>query len=91
MLGDCCARCGFNDRRALQVDHIRGGGAQRVKALGAWGAIDEVLNHSDPVAEFQILCANCNWIKRAERDENRGYDAGPHSEPAMPLFDGLAS
>jgi hypothetical protein len=85
ILGDRCVRCGFTDRRALQVDHIHGGGSIRAKALGAWGALDEVVSHPDPRSAFQMLCANCNWIKRAERNETRsGVAPEPHG--VLPLF-----
>ena len=33
-LGSKCSRCGFNDERALQIDHIHGGGVQESKRIG---------------------------------------------------------
>lgn len=64
-LGGKCSRCGFEDRRALQIDHINGGGKKEIKRGWQWvkKALDE--NNQD----YQILCANCNWIKRHERGE----------------------
>lgn len=61
VLGSKCVRCGFDDIRALQIDHINGGGSQAVKRSGH--------SHYYAVARgetsgFQLLCANCNWIKR---------------------------
>lgn len=35
ILGDSCVRCGFSDKRALQVDHINGGGLQERKDRGS--------------------------------------------------------
>src|SRR5437870_8547480 len=32
-LGSSCVRCGFDDERALQVDHINGGGRQETIRL----------------------------------------------------------
>jgi hypothetical protein len=69
LLGDKCARCGFDDIRALQVDHVHGGGYKEVKAIGPRGVYRRVLFHT---SDYQCLCANCNWIKRAEQREQGG-------------------
>lgn len=76
LLGDECKRCGFHDLRALQVDHINGGGR---KDMG-WGGItywtrvrNEVkaaFDRGERSTKYQLLCANCNWIKRCERREH---------------------
>lgn len=69
MLGLKCARCGFDDPRALQIDHVNGGGRQeqvqnRLGGLSRGKLIlGKILAGSK---EYQLLCANCNWIKRAE-------------------------
>ena len=76
-LGSKCKRCGFSDSRALQVDHINGGGSihrntgnyEGRSANGLWNAIKR--NFFD----FQLLCANCNWIKRVELREYRKYES----------------
>src|SRR5208337_653991 len=31
LLGNKCVRCGFSDPRALQIDHINGGGCKEIK------------------------------------------------------------
>lgn len=67
LLGHSCTRCGFDDKRALQVDHIAGGGNAEKRKLKGNGMVDRrVLQHPE---DYQILCANCNWIKRAENKE----------------------
>lgn len=68
-LGGVCAVCRFSDHRALQFDHVRGGGtAERVKLKRSQYAIyKQVL--ADVTGKFQLLCANCNWIKRHDNDE----------------------
>lgn len=53
-LGGKCSECGFDDVRALQVDHVNGGGSKD-RALFAGREGNE---------KYQILCANCNWIKK---------------------------
>lgn len=68
ILGSACVRCGFSDPRALQVDHRNGGGAEeRRKVHGSPGVYRRIL--AGHAADYQILCANCNWIKRYEREE----------------------
>ena len=65
-LGGKCKRCGFEDVRALQIDHVNGGGAKEIRRLGATSMYRRVFRHPE---EYQLLCANCNWIKREERGE----------------------
>ena len=67
VLGAKCIRCRFDDPRALQVDHPNGGGRkQRAKFQYVKEYYSYILSHPE---EFDLLCANCNWIKRAERKE----------------------
>ena len=70
ILGGKCVRCGFNDWRALQIDHINGGGNQEIKQIGATGILGKVLRGE--TEDYQLLCANCNWIKRYEEGEASG-------------------
>lgn len=67
LLGGKCKHCGFTDKRALQVDHINGGGMTERRLIGSHGMYRKVLKCSDG---YQLLCANCNWIKRYENNEN---------------------
>jgi hypothetical protein len=67
-LGGKCARCGFSDYRALQIDHVNGGGLEELRAYSWRGYLPKVLEDKDN--NYVCLCANCNWIKRAENDEN---------------------
>lgn len=72
MMGGKCVRCGFADIRALQIDHINGGGSKEHKSIQQFGVQRKILN--DPLlinTEYQLLCANCNWIKRHENKEVR--------------------
>ena len=69
LLGGKCFRCGFSDIRALQIDHVNGGGTKEKKAITTnfmKFILDKILQGS---TEYQILCANCNWIKRDENNE----------------------
>lgn len=69
--GNKCVRCGFEDCRAFQMDHVNGGGSQDVKNFRSkWAYLKHILE--DETGKFQLLCANCNAIKRIEDCEHRG-------------------
>lgn len=65
-LGNKCIRCGFSDWRALQFDHIKGGVGRNRKT--GWAYFKELETQCN-AGELQLLCANCNWIKRFENHE----------------------
>jgi hypothetical protein len=67
ILGDKCAKCGFSDPRALQIDHVNGGGVKERKRISWIGIHRKILNGN--TTDYQLLCANCNWIKRSENSE----------------------
>lgn len=69
LLGNVCENCGFDDYRALQVDHINGGGTKERKKSAAARALFK--NVQENPENYQLLCANCNWIKRFELGEHR--------------------
>jgi hypothetical protein len=66
ILGGKCTRCGFSDRRALCIDHINGGGSKEIRAHGP-GIYKRYLDRN--CTGLQILCANCNMIKKHENKE----------------------
>ena len=64
--GDKCVRCAFRDKRALQLDHIHGGGGKERKNGKANIGEQYALMLADPEtahAKYQLLCANCNILK----------------------------
>ena len=68
--GQFCKKCGFSDYRALQIDHILGGGVKSFKnnwRLRKPKYYFEVISKNPE--QYQVLCANCNWIKRFENNE----------------------
>ena len=70
LLGRECERCGFDDERALQIDHIMGDGSKdRISNHGGTATYYKHVIESGGVG-YQILCANCNSIKRVENEEN---------------------
>jgi hypothetical protein len=72
VLGNECAKCGFSDYRALQIDHVNSDGALERAEFG--GPSQKflkrvLLSFVRGEGRYQLLCANCNWIKRAELGE----------------------
>lgn len=70
VLGDKCVRCGFKDKRALCIDHKNGGGFKELRSgISVVKYYEKVI--ADVGENYQILCHNCNWIKRHENNEVR--------------------
>ena len=68
--GTECVRCGFDDPRALQIDHVNDDGNTERKALGGqsfsgWRFYEWLRKQGYP-KRYQTLCANCNAIKHVE-------------------------
>lgn len=70
-LGNVCTQCGFSDIRALQVDHINGGGRQERQEISNVSKYYSLIIKSVVADEdkYQLLCANCNVIKRIVNKE----------------------
>ena len=69
-LGGKCARCGFSNPAALQIDHVHGNGNAQNRHLGYTTRLRRTLKSVlTGEGNYQLLCANCNWIKRAENGE----------------------
>lgn len=69
-LGGACAHCGYDvPGPALQIDHVNGDGATERKANAGWR---KMLHAAliDEDGRYQLLCANCNQIKRMENGEH---------------------
>lgn len=71
--GKVCSSCGYNkDARALQIDHKSGGGAHEVRSFKGNITMYRVYMKNPELArkKLQVLCANCNMIKRHELKES---------------------
>lgn len=66
-----CTRCGFEDIRALTIDHINGGGNKQRRSDGLLGAnfFKWLICQNYPKG-LQVLCMNCQFIKKVENGEN---------------------
>ena len=67
-----CADCGFDDIRALTIDHINGGGSQHRKRINGYH-IPAWLRKNGYPEGYQVLCMNCQFIKKAEGKEYGKY------------------
>jgi len=71
-MGGKCSKCGFNDYRALQIDHINGDGKKERKFICRDNYYPNVLkSFLAGEKRYQLLCCNCNWIKREVNGEYR--------------------
>jgi hypothetical protein len=73
-LGGKCCKCGFDDKRALQIDHVNSGGCIEQRKYGTGTKYLSMVFSSVYLCEgkYQLLCANCNIIKKYEKNEFRG-------------------
>jgi len=73
LYGNKCNHCGYNeDLRALQVDHIEQAKEDRnAKDRSGEGLYRMIKNGSKNKEDFQLLCANCNFVKRYDNQEHR--------------------
>ena len=71
-LGGKCQQCGYSDYRALQIDHVNGKGSRERRRLYKSSASYKFYKRVklDKKNRYQILCANCNWIKYADAVRN---------------------
>jgi hypothetical protein len=77
-LGGKCTRCGFTDIRALNIDHINDDGAKERIGYNNRMFYDKLLKMTDEelFSRYQVLCANCNSIKRLEKlEQYKEYNA----------------
>jgi len=71
--GAKCIKCGFDNPKALQLDHIGGGGTTERRVVGGNQKMFRmILAGKLNARRYQILCANCNAIKRIENYDEAG-------------------
>ena len=57
-----CVVCGESNLNVLTIDHINGGGGKHLKSIG--GNIYYWLRRNNYPSGYQVLCMNCNWLRR---------------------------
>lgn len=90
LFGSACRRCGNDDRRVLELDHVNGGGtAERLADLRRGIHDRRFIEHvRADLASYQLLCANCHRIKTWEDRERRN---GPVPAGRLPVERAAAS
>lgn len=80
LLGDKCSNSnclipnGCTDIRCLQIDHVNGNGSKEKRRKGGEMYYRIVLKEIKAGSkDYQLLCANCNWIKRYNNREDGGH------------------
>jgi hypothetical protein len=70
-----CLRCGFSDIRALSIDHLDGKGAEHRRKLSGLKRGGRIFyswfKKNNYPSGFQVLCMNCQFIKREENNEGK--------------------
>ncbi len=71
-LGGTCRTCGFAEPDALHVDHVNGDGAEERRSLPNLHPRTLLRLVTESPSRYQLLCGNCNCIKREENGEHCG-------------------
>ena len=74
LLGPGCVRCGNDDVRLLELDHIVPIKRPSRGVSSGDEAWRKVATGAAPAADFQLLCANCHVLKTIE--DRAGFDPG---------------
>jgi hypothetical protein len=69
LLGAKCIKCGFDDPRALTIDHVNGDGHQDRKQFSNTQICQNILQGRVDRSNYQILYENHNRIKQIEEKE----------------------
>lgn len=62
-----CVRCGFDDSRALSIDHINGGGCKHKQQISNGEMYKWLMDNNYP-SGYRTLCMNCQWITKSENN-----------------------
>ena len=63
-----CFLCGFSDIRALQIDHVNGGGTKERRTTNNMTYLKNILASVESgQKDYVVLCANCHQIKHSSR------------------------
>lgn len=78
--------CGFDDIRALTIDHKYGGGSkERKNGLSGRTLYRMIRDNEVNQDNYQVLCCNCQSIKRIVNKEHAcGKKTGEENEPDGP-------
>lgn len=68
-----CEKCGIDDIRLLTIDHINNDGYQERKNKTAYQIYKKIVEMPLSAArkKYQVLCRNCNWLRRYEGEDEK--------------------
>lgn len=72
--GNKCVKCSNSDWRVLQIDHVDGYGYLDRKNYSGSYYTHVLKREKEFPGTYQLLCANCNWIKKYDNNEMRAID-----------------
>ena len=67
IVGGKCIKCNNSDWRVLQIDHVKGGGTKEIQELTIHQRYKRIREYPEL---YQLLCGNCNAIKKIENGED---------------------
>jgi 5-methylcytosine-specific restriction endonuclease McrA len=67
ILGGKCVRCGIDDWRVLQINHLNGGGTKELKSNYPEKMYIDIINGNRKTDDLDLRCANCNILYEYER------------------------
>lgn len=88
-LGGACRQCGYSiDPRALVFDHVHGGGTKERREGPGRPHVLHAAILADTAGVYQLLCVNCNSIKRIAENERgtRVYKRAVYNGPLVSKF-----
>ncbi len=65
-----CTNCNEDRLDCLTIDHINNDGQEHRKAIGSVNMYRWLRKNNYPNG-FQVLCMNCQWVKKAENQRSR--------------------
>jgi len=71
-----CFHCFTSDLRLLSIDHIQDNGSEERRKLKRAEIFRKIIKmgREEASKEYQILCRNCNWLKRLEMGDVKHYE-----------------
>jgi hypothetical protein len=81
-----CAFCGISDIRVLSIDHVEGCNKEQREKCGHGGHFYWWLIKNNYPIGYQVLCMNCQWIKRHTRKETNSNTLNPRKNITQQLL-----
>ena len=73
-LGGKCSKCGVDDERLLQINHLNGKEVGEYKTFNNWDFYRSLIQGKMPISEVNLLCANCNTLYEYERGNRSTFN-----------------